>query len=326
MKSTKFYLRKIYRYINTIAKYFSKWEHLESIPPSLLHIELTNICNANCIFCGYQYDKSKKGIMSAELYSQVLREYRELGGESLAFASFTGEPLIDHQIIDRIKEAKFLGFRDIAVWTNGILLHKYNLEDLLKSGMDSLFISTAPFEKERFERLYRNRDYKKLLEGVEKILLFNKKFNKRVKIEICLRSDISRKEALRLNDYQKYIRPYIDDEKKEVSVLLNGYDNWSGMITEQDLIGRMEFVGVMRYKPRPCRRMFELLIKWDGNVRACGCRFSNSEIKDDLSIGRIGDSGLKTIWFGDKLKKLRRSFINKTISAVCRDCGLYAPV
>ena len=82
MKSAKFYLRKIYRDINASAKRLKGWEHLESAPPSLLHIELTNICNANCIFCGYQYDKSKKGTMSPKLYTKLLKDYREIGGGS----------------------------------------------------------------------------------------------------------------------------------------------------------------------------------------------------------------------------------------------------
>lgn len=249
-----------------------------------------------------------------------------MGGEAIAFVSYAGEPLVDCQIIERIKEARSFGFRNIILWTNGILLHKYDPKDLLGSGIDSMFISTAPFEKERFELIYRNRGYGKLLAGLRENLAVNKRLGKPVKIEICLRSDIPRRKALALNDYREYIKPYIDNEKKEISVLVNGYDNWSGMITDQDLIGHMEFVAVTTYKPRPCRRMFELLIKWDGKAKACGCRFGNSGVKDDLDIGCLESSSLKAIWFGDRLKQMRRSFINKTINVLCRDCGLYAPV
>ncbi len=35
-----------------------------ALRPFELHLELTNLCNANCIFCPYQYQERATGFMS----------------------------------------------------------------------------------------------------------------------------------------------------------------------------------------------------------------------------------------------------------------------
>src|SRR5438876_4286908 len=35
-------------------------------------IETTNICNANCIFCAFQYQKRPTGVMSIELFRKII--------------------------------------------------------------------------------------------------------------------------------------------------------------------------------------------------------------------------------------------------------------
>ncbi len=307
-------------------KSLKDWQYLENVPPRTLKIELTNICNANCVFCGYQYENRKKGIMSQELYLRVLKEYRGMGGENISFTSIVGEPFIDTNIIDRIRKAKEFGFKDIYTYTNGILLYRYDIKALLRSGINHLIISTSPFEKGKFERLYRNRDYDKLLEGLQKVLMINQQIGRPVKVEIAFRSDISLRKALLLNDYQKFIRPYINDERKEISILVKGYDNWSGMIKHKDLFGEMELASIPKYKLHPCSRTFSCMVMWDGYVRGCSCRFSNFDDEDNLIIGNLKDIDLKNIWFGDKVKQLRRSFVNNKLCITCRNCTMYTPV
>jgi hypothetical protein len=45
-----------------------------------LTIETTNICIANCIFCGYQYMKRKKQIMKQEIFKKTISDFVETGG------------------------------------------------------------------------------------------------------------------------------------------------------------------------------------------------------------------------------------------------------
>ena len=38
--------------------------------PFELHLELTNLCNANCIFCPYQFQERPTGFMSDEVFER----------------------------------------------------------------------------------------------------------------------------------------------------------------------------------------------------------------------------------------------------------------
>ena len=39
-----------------------------------LSIETTNICNANCSFCAYQYQQRGTGTMSEKLFTKIINE------------------------------------------------------------------------------------------------------------------------------------------------------------------------------------------------------------------------------------------------------------
>src|SRR4030042_5208084 len=68
-------------------------KRLESSPGSLA-IEPINICNANCIFCAYQYQKRPKQRMADRVFEKAIRDYVELGGGDLYLAVVVGDPLL----------------------------------------------------------------------------------------------------------------------------------------------------------------------------------------------------------------------------------------
>ena len=50
--------------------------------PIRLGIEVTNTCNANCVFCAYQYQERPKKIMSQAIFEKTIHEYVAVGGVS----------------------------------------------------------------------------------------------------------------------------------------------------------------------------------------------------------------------------------------------------
>ncbi len=59
-------------------KYFEgqKFGHLD-IPIQRVHIELTNICDFNCIFCAKSIMKRSQGYMDKELAMRLISEVHE---------------------------------------------------------------------------------------------------------------------------------------------------------------------------------------------------------------------------------------------------------
>ncbi|MBS2025927.1 MAG: hypothetical protein JST92_26310, partial [Deltaproteobacteria bacterium] len=74
--------------------------------------ETTNICNADCIFCGYQYQKRPHGTQTLEEFKALARLVRENSPKS-RIANLTpivGDPLVDKAILEKIRFCKEIGF------------------------------------------------------------------------------------------------------------------------------------------------------------------------------------------------------------------------
>src|SRR6478672_8075702 len=86
-------------------------------PPSL-NIELTNICNADCVFCGYQYQQRAKGIMSDEVFHRAVSEFVNCGGGDVFLTPIVGEATVDTKFLGRVKYLRAQpAIRDIRVIT-----------------------------------------------------------------------------------------------------------------------------------------------------------------------------------------------------------------
>jgi MoaA/NifB/PqqE/SkfB family radical SAM enzyme len=286
-------------------------------------MESTNICNADCIFCAYQYENRPKVFMPDELYRKSLEEYAALGGRRLSYVPIVGEPLIDRKFVEKVRDAKRAGMTDIYTYTNGLLLHKFDADALLLSGLSLLIISSAPFDEEMYVRLYRHKGYKQLLSNLTALLRRNVELGRPVAIKFNLRSAVDERTALSLPDYLRHIRPYIN-EASDVGVMLS-YDSWGGLIKQEDLFGEMRLAPPPRNKSIPCLHTFTLTVLSDGRVRACGCRFNHDEEDDPLIIGNARTQTLGEIWRSHKLADLRRRFPSGDLPALCQKCSAYAP-
>ena len=327
------YAKRIVEDTKSLARMFLPWKHLvESFPPSMT-IETTNICNASCIFCAYQYQedfRKGQGVMSDTIFERSLAQFKEMGGREINFTPLVGDALIDPNIIKRIKHAKDMGFK-VTFFTNGILFNRIDMEAFINSGVDTVSLSTGPFNREDYEKLYRTKpgQYEELKEGLKKLLTARKKLNKKFKFRILFRSNMSFKDLEKLPDYQNEILPLMsEEERKSVYVLSKGFDSWGNQIRKEDLDGIMDIALPPLIKRRPCAWTLEMTVLWDGKVRACSARYTGTEALDDndgLFVGDLNESSLKDIWRGKELKDLRQRFVTGSLPPVCQTCTMYRP-
>jgi hypothetical protein len=92
----------------------------------LANIDLTNRCNLNCDFCfanakacGFVYEPSFDEIVTM---MEVLRAQKPVPVPAVQFSG--GEPTLRDDLIAIVKSAKALGFPQVQIATNGILLAK----------------------------------------------------------------------------------------------------------------------------------------------------------------------------------------------------------
>lgn len=330
------YAKRIVEDARSLVNSRRDWTDREQLAPGTLFIETTNICNADCIFCAYQHQGSfrpGKGVMGDELFERTLSDYVALVPEAsdrhVNFTPLVGEPLVDPKIIARVARAKAIG-ADVTFFSNGILLNRIDIPALLATGMDRIFVSTAPFDRESHERLYRTQGkYEDLLAGVEKLLKARNEAKAETRVNLMFRSHIPLKEIVELPDFKNKILPHLrPKEVKNIYAQVRGFDSWGGQIKQADLLPGMSLAQAPRLKRRPCLWTFNLMVMYDGLVRACSCRFTGTERvgTDGLLVGNLQKQNLAEIWNGEAIRNLRRTFENGTLHDVCKSCTMYRSV
>jgi hypothetical protein len=307
-----FYLDRVSR-----KEFLSNLRRIESRPWNL-HIELTNICNANCIFCAYSLQARIKMIMQKEIYSKALGDYSALGGGELRLETCLGDPLTDPDFVERIRQARtHPEITRITTLTNGINLDRIGIEKILCSGLDEIGISTGPWDEELYKLIYRSSNYIRMRNNVVGLLEKNLETGKRVQIKILFRSNLSMKKTLGLADYKK-IRHL--PHKVEFNT---DFDAWIGSIRQKDLIPGMHLRPLSSLEREPCYWLYDgPIIFADGKVGLCGCRDFNAD--SELIIGDIRENSLLDLWRSEKTFRLRQRFWAGDFPDICRKCSAYA--
>lgn len=303
-------------------QHFDKLQH--QILPRKLIINSINSCNANCIFCGYQYKTDKYENISLEMVDTATKQLVALHPDS--FVSFTptvGDPLLDRKIFDKVNLAKHNGIKRVQFYTNGILL-KDVISELLKSKLDNLEISIADFDRDVYEKVYRTNKYSLVLDGISALLQELKNNNVPLPVKINIRGPSTISKIKTRKDFKLKIEPYLTN-----FIFLSDtpvFDNCMGQITQSDLLDNMKIANASSTRMyKPCIRLFDLQLLQNGDLRLCGCRF-NKTVYDDLVIGNLSDARLSDIWFSEKAKSLRSNFFNNDLPKACLKCSYYEPM
>lgn len=285
--------------------------------PWNIHLETSNICNSNCVFCAYPLMKRKKRVMSSEIFNKVLDDYCRMGGGDISFLG-DGEPTTDPAFIERIKAArKRAKIKDITTITNGILLNRIGFRAFLTSGINRVQISVAAFDEVIYKKLYRNEHYRRVKDNILNLLRTNNELGNPVEIKIAFRSILTMKQTLHLVDYQP-MKQY--PHKVEFNT---DFHSWGGRIKKEDLPN-----GIIFREPLPLREKVPCFLLYDGPIiypdgqfGLCCCQDIDAD--SELIVGNVLDSSLLDLWQSEKVERIRRNFYQGIYPEICRECPTY---
>jgi len=261
--------------------------------------------------------------MSMDIFKKAIGQYEEMGGKNIVFTPIVGDPLCDPFLFERIKIATSKGLK-VSLHTNGILLGG-KVDRLLGSGVDSIGISMGGFDREMFYRVFRPsaKSYETHIDSILGLLEANRRNGNPVKINIICRID--RLGALQGPDFERVVS-ITDENFRERNIDFEiAVDDWCGQIKDHHLTGDMIFFPRHRLRRVPCGTLFHPYILRDGSVRACGCRFSERGKYDELVLGNVKNNTLGELWHGEKIREIRRSFVDFNPPDVCKKCTSYTP-
>lgn len=288
-----------------------------ALRPYELHFELTNLCNANCIFCPYQFQTRDVQFMPDEVFQKAVRDFVSIGGGAVGLTPIVGDALIDPKFVERVRFLRSLPSIDrIWVTTNAILLDKHGIDEVLDSGLSSITISTAGFEETMYERVYRSKSYQRVRKNVLELVEKNTRRSEPLNITIGLRSDRPLEQVLEDPDFQPILArgPAID--------FTWSFTSANGRITAEALPTAMK-LRVVSSRKETCVQLYNgPIVLPDGTVMACSCVAAMDAI-EDLAIGNVMETGLLDIWVSERMKQIRASFGGDALNRTCAGCDMY---
>ena len=288
-----------------------------ALRPFELHLEFTNLCNADCVFCPYQFQQSDIQFMSDDIFNRAVADYVACGGGSVGLTPIVGDALIHPRFLQRVRYLRSLPQID-RIWltTNGILLDRFGIREILGSGLSSITISTAGFDEAMYERIYRSHSYHRMRRNVTALVEENSRLAEPLSITIALRPDRPIEEVLKDADFQPILahNPAVDFAWAFASI--------GGKVTRESLPHHMQ-LRFVRSKSEACVQTYNgPIVLADGQVMACSC-VAAMDASADLNIGDLQTASLVDIWRGEELRRFRDSFRNGSLNGTCATCDMY---
>lgn len=278
--------------------------------PLHLDIETTNVCNLKCPMCPRtillsKHEFSSQGYMSKEEYKNIIDEAVENGVYSIKL-NYLGEPLLHKDVVWQVEYAKKAGIIDVMMNSNGDLLTKELGEDLLKAGLDKLFISFDSISPDIYERQRKGTSLGKVINNLYEFLkLRNSNYpNTHVRVSMVM---------YKTDEWTAQFEGLKAMWKNLVDAV--GY----GFYVERDYDHVETYPKVEGFY---CEQLFQrMFLKYNGNVTVCCV-----DDQDEYIVGNWREEKLKDIWNSPAYKNIRKKHIEGNYMDInmCSKC--YLPV
>ncbi len=294
---------------SALRKFFAKPQHIK--------IEVTNICNANCTFCAYQFMERKKDVMSMDVFRRVLDDYAQMGGGAVTLSSVVGDCLVDPHLLDRIRLMQsYENLGMVITFTNLIALDKWDDDAVLEflEAIDLWGISLAP-NPEVYRELFGVDRFERVVSNLQRLN--------------CIRERARRKPRMRLLG-RAVTGPFeiderlvqIDEGLGDHCNWLTVYNDWGGVIPEQPRGTPVVRSSPEQSKTKVCMLpLLTTVIFRDGTVGLCGCADYDAALK----IGHLENQKLEDIVSGERRRRFLESFEKEKLNSYCAGCTFYQP-
>ena len=162
-----------------------------------LRFSVTDRCDLRCVYCMKEKMQflPKKEILTLEEIERLCDNFIDLGVEKIRITG--GEPLVRNDIIKLIEKLNYkknyTSLKEITLTTNGTLLKKY-AKQLKLNGIDRINLSLDTINSDKYNKITRFGDIKKVFEGIDEAL----KNNIKIKINTVVIKDFNEDEIEKL--------------------------------------------------------------------------------------------------------------------------------
>jgi MoaA/NifB/PqqE/SkfB family radical SAM enzyme len=252
--------------------------------------------------------KRKKEVMGEALFRKIVKDAVDFGVNQIQLQGY-GEPLLDPDILKRIRYVKNLGPK-VVMNTNASLLSENKARNLIENGLDEIFISLDAFSKENYEMIRPPLDYDSVRHNVDTLHSIRKSMNSaspRINLTFTIQDGND-------NEADKFYRYWKD---RCDNVIIAYARNWAERL---DVSSRNSphIHNLHRRNYNPCESLWKILyVQVDGRVALCCDDYEGTVI-----LGNLNSSSLADVWMGDKSRAYRKAHFDKrrNMMPLCEKC------
>lgn len=305
-----------------IGSYFCRGRfEVRAVPR--LSMEVTNVCDARCVFCANQLMKRPRQHLDMGIFKKAVDEFMAMDGLHIDFNTTIGEPLLDPHLLERARYIKSCSrIKSLGFVTNLQRLDRFNFDEFLGCGITWLCISVSLSGRAKYLEFFGVDRYEQTLVNLEALIKANNKLKNKLALKFSIKPTDEPASAILEHPDFKRINSLLDIDLVPMIKSRNFYiDDW---------IGKVKLPKYLKRRPlyprlfRPCAFLYAGLVLFsNGSIGACPCR--DFEADSSLILGDIRRDGLKELWSSEKLARLRRQWRRKNIIPdICRACAHYA--
>jgi radical SAM protein with 4Fe4S-binding SPASM domain len=271
--------------------------------PSIFCIEPTNKCNLQCKMCVAK--DRKQGFMEMALFNKVLSETKQLLHDDIhVHLSYGGEPFLHPKIGDMIKTVGQMGFSEVTLFTNGMLVDPYI--DLIAKNVTNITFSLEGIGKVN-DDIRLGCKYDLVLKNMKK--LRSARIRNKIPIQISISCTWTTQKKAEIEDFVRqilqvadhvYVRPYRSTDRKLIS---KNFDK-SKMVYS-------------KYCSFP---LTSLVVLWDGTVSNCTYVGGSPFL-----IGNAREQTIRQIWHSKSARDVRVETLRLGYpqNATCKLCNIW---
>lgn len=276
-----------------------------------IEIDITEKCNADCIFCFQGNHENNKSQLSFETYSKLINDLKEMGLYYIGFSG--GEPFLNKEFLKMLSYAKEKGFR-VSFITNGQIMNENDIEYFSKIGVDRVTVSFHSLNIDNYLHHFGIKDKNLYYKSLNNI-----KYMIELGVSLGIAVTVTQKN---IDELEQIMNFFIDLGLREQDInfntLLTGKRSIEEIRPSEEQIKKNQKILNKAEKEKPkeisllCSAgIISCSIDAKGNVYPC--TFFNT------SVGNINNESIKDIWNNSHYLKTLRS-LNINYFQKCKQC------
>jgi radical SAM protein with 4Fe4S-binding SPASM domain len=294
--------------------------------PYALSIEPTTACNLGCPECpsGLKKFTRETGKLDVGFHQKMLQST----GKQVFYINyyFQGEPFLNPQFLDLIKEAKRNKIYT-ATSTNAHFIDQDKAEEIVNSGLDRLIISIDGLTQKTYENYRVNGKLSKVIEASKLMVEAKQKLQSKTP-HLIFQFLVVKQNEHEVKAVFELAKDLKIDEVRLKTAQLYDYKNGNSLMPEGEEYSRYkrkrDGTYVLKYETgNHCWRMWSSsVLTWDGKVVPCCFDKDAQHI-----LGSVAETDFESIWESKKYQSFRKSILtNRNAIDICQNCSEGAKV